>query len=214
MSEQKNSRQPQLGTYVTMFVGLLFLFLVVSQAGKYHKSGFIVEKAEERLALARERQKAMMRIGAEPVSANYTGERDTMIVLRPGSDNPLETTNVQRQPEESATARQTQQLSQSPLGNTPGRTPVVSPERQDRMTVSQQNYYLIRPNETLYGIAQRVYGDGNRWRDIVRANPELTNPNILRAGQRLLIPQPETPNESFRRWAAQNAQEQQNAGQM
>ena len=59
----KKSIQPRLGTVVTMIIGILFLFLIFSQAGKYHESGYIMEKAEERLALRKERKKVMLQIG-------------------------------------------------------------------------------------------------------------------------------------------------------
>jgi nucleoid-associated protein YgaU len=47
--------------------------------------------------------------------------------------------------------------------------------------------YVVRPGDTLYGIAQRVLGNGNLWHDIAAANPGIA-PDKLRVGQTLTIP--------------------------
>ena len=49
------------------------------------------------------------------------------------------------------------------------------------------NYYVVKPGEWLSTIAQKVYGDGNKWPQISKAN-KLQNPNKLLVGQRLVIP--------------------------
>ena len=49
------------------------------------------------------------------------------------------------------------------------------------------NTYTIRRLDTLWSIAQRTYGDGKRWRDIVRANDGL-DPTKLRVGQKIVLP--------------------------
>ena len=51
----------------------------------------------------------------------------------------------------------------------------------------QANTYTVRKGDTLWSIAQRVYGDGQRWVDIVDANPGLS-PNKLRVGQTITLP--------------------------
>lgn len=33
--------------------------------------------------------------------------------------------------------------------------------------------YTVKPGDTLWALAQKVYGDGNRWRDLAEANPQL-----------------------------------------
>ena len=53
--------------------------------------------------------------------------------------------------------------------------------------------YTVQPydeNEGLLGIACLLYGDEQRWTDIYEANLTVigTNPNLIRAGQQLLIP--------------------------
>ena len=51
--------------------------------------------------------------------------------------------------------------------------------------------HRVRAGETLYAIARRYYGDGDKWRTILRANRDrLPSPGALRAGQVLVIPPP------------------------
>jgi ferrous iron transport protein B len=47
--------------------------------------------------------------------------------------------------------------------------------------------YKVAPGDTLKSIAVKLFGDENRWRDIVRANPRL-DARRLRAGQTLALP--------------------------
>lgn len=52
--------------------------------------------------------------------------------------------------------------------------------------------YEVRPNDSLSGIAERVYGDATKWRVIQQANREvLGDSDILRIGQVLVIPEDE-----------------------
>lgn len=49
--------------------------------------------------------------------------------------------------------------------------------------------HLVQPKETLYGLAQRYYGNKNQWRRIYLANRNrLTDPNNLPVGTKLIIP--------------------------
>ena len=52
--------------------------------------------------------------------------------------------------------------------------------------------YVVRRGDTLSGIAGRVFGDVKRWREILTANPQVTNPNRIYPGDSLLVPVPET----------------------
>ncbi|MFI4859357.1 MAG: LysM peptidoglycan-binding domain-containing protein [Phycisphaerales bacterium JB063] len=47
--------------------------------------------------------------------------------------------------------------------------------------------YVIQKGDTLWSIASRVYGDGQKHVDIVRANPGL-NPQRLAIGQEIVLP--------------------------
>lgn len=50
-----------------------------------------------------------------------------------------------------------------------------------------QRVYMVRKNDTLWSIAADYYGDGQRWRDILTANPGL-EPTKMRVGQQLILP--------------------------
>ncbi|MFC9996110.1 LysM peptidoglycan-binding domain-containing protein [Nocardia sp. NPDC127526] len=47
--------------------------------------------------------------------------------------------------------------------------------------------YTVEPGDTLWAIAERFYGDGNRYQDIANANG-IPNPDAINAGQVLTIP--------------------------
>ncbi len=50
-------------------------------------------------------------------------------------------------------------------------------------------YHVVSKNDTLFGIARVHYGDQSRWKEIYAANRnEIHDPNMIRVGQRLLIP--------------------------
>jgi len=50
-------------------------------------------------------------------------------------------------------------------------------------------YHTVAKKETLYAIARSYYGDQRRWKDIYEANrSEISDPNKIRIGQRLVIP--------------------------
>ncbi len=180
--------QPRLGTVVTMIVAVLFLFLLFSQAGKYHESGFIVEKAEERLALNKERKKAMLYIGVSddvalklqpikiPLTVKKNEEKRTIKTLSRQIDDP----NI-----EAALSYATQINSQK-VNNT--NKPL------------KRSQYTVRRGDTLFGIAQKVYGDGNKWRQILKHNSKLTKPSQLRSGMKLTIPEPTSNNTAYIKW--------------
>lgn len=49
--------------------------------------------------------------------------------------------------------------------------------------------YVVKSGDTLSKIATELYGDGNRWREILDANKDqIENPNVIRPGWELLIP--------------------------
>ena len=49
--------------------------------------------------------------------------------------------------------------------------------------------YVVKPGDTLSFIAKKFYHNGARYDLILKANPQLTNPNALRPGMKLRIPQ-------------------------
>jgi LysM repeat protein len=49
--------------------------------------------------------------------------------------------------------------------------------------------YTVQHGDTLYGIAQRFYGDGKYWHGLYQANrSKISNPNLIWAGDKLTIP--------------------------
>ena len=49
--------------------------------------------------------------------------------------------------------------------------------------------YVVRAGDSLSAIAQKLYGDVNRWKEIWEANKEaVPDPNVISAGLELLIP--------------------------
>lgn len=56
-------------------------------------------------------------------------------------------------------------------------------------SASRGNTYTVKKGDTLTGIAQKVYGDANRWDDIWRANKaRVPNKDKLKVGTKLIIP--------------------------
>ena len=68
----------------------------------------------------------------------------------------------------------------------PSDAPRDRPNREDDAEERGQRY-VIQSGDSLASIAQEVYGDPTRWRDIARAN-DLDEPYALTVGQPLRIP--------------------------
>lgn len=66
------------------------------------------------------------------------------------------------------------------------------------MTAAQASSqtYTVQPGDTLFLIAQKVYGDGDRWREIYEANRGVigSNPEQIQVGMVLVIPGQGQPN--------------------
>jgi|SRR5262252_3076340 hypothetical protein len=57
------------------------------------------------------------------------------------------------------------------------------------VTKSLPNTYIVhRKGETLRSIAKAMYGNGDRWKDIKKANPKIRDPNKLPLKTKLRIP--------------------------
>lgn len=48
--------------------------------------------------------------------------------------------------------------------------------------------YVVRQGDTLSKIAGRIFGDVKRWREILKANPQVNNANLIFPGDTLLVP--------------------------
>ena len=52
------------------------------------------------------------------------------------------------------------------------------------------NIYVVVKGDSLSRIAQRAYGDGNKWRKIYEANRDvIKDPDLIYPGQSLRIPE-------------------------
>ena len=86
-------------------------------------------------------------------------------------------------------------------GSTPSVTPPAKPaEGTPTITLGAPNRsapltpppatggnYTVRQGDTLWSIARNHYGDGQKWKTIVAANPGLT-PEKMRIGQTIMLP--------------------------
>jgi nucleoid-associated protein YgaU len=69
-------------------------------------------------------------------------------------------------------------------------TPSPGPRRFETVppvAPAAANTYTVQKGDTLWSIAQRFLGDGQRWREIVDLNPGL-EPAKLKVGQVILLP--------------------------
>jgi len=60
-------------------------------------------------------------------------------------------------------------------------------EVENSADTAGRDTYTIRKDDTLWSIAVRYLGDGQRWRDIVKVNPGL-DPKKVKAGQVIKLP--------------------------
>jgi len=51
--------------------------------------------------------------------------------------------------------------------------------------------HVVKSGETLWGIAQQHYGNGNLYHRLLTANPAITNPNLIHVGQVIRVPRAE-----------------------
>jgi len=63
-----------------------------------------------------------------------------------------------------------------------------APQRMDMPPASgQQRNYTIQEGDTLYSLAERFYGNGQKWQLIDDANPEIS-PRKLPVGKQIVVP--------------------------
>ena len=70
-------------------------------------------------------------------------------------------------------------------------TPLVAkpaPVTKPKDTPPALRTYTVRKKDTLWSIAKRLLGDGQRWKEIVAANPGL-DPQKLMPGQTIKLPE-------------------------
>lgn len=65
------------------------------------------------------------------------------------------------------------------------------PEFQKRPTLFGGEKIRINPGDSLWRLARRRLGNGSLWRKILAVNPQLKDPNLIRAGEWIQMPQKE-----------------------
>jgi nucleoid-associated protein YgaU len=67
---------------------------------------------------------------------------------------------------------------------------VVTEEEGDDEEEGEDTYYTVQPGDTLWGIAQKFYGNGSLYMEIYKANKDLigNNPDLIKVGMELHIP--------------------------
>jgi len=73
---------------------------------------------------------------------------------------------------------------QPPPAPAPEPAPAPAPQPQPGAT------YMVQPGDTLYAIARKTLGDGNRWPEIYELNRGVvgSNPNVIQSGMILRLP--------------------------
>jgi len=57
----------------------------------------------------------------------------------------------------------------------------ISPE--PKLNSNLSNGVRVNAGDSLWKIAQRVFGNGARWKEIAEANPQIADPNVIRTGE-------------------------------
>ncbi len=62
-------------------------------------------------------------------------------------------------------------------------------ELPEEMQPEEPQTYVVQRGDSLSQIAQKVYGDASRWREILKANEDqIKDPKVILPGQELRIP--------------------------
>lgn len=74
--------------------------------------------------------------------------------------------------------------------STSSKGPAVTIAAYRPSTKETPSSYTVKAGDSLWKIAARVYGDGDKWRAIYDKNKSVIgpNPNLIRPGQKLVIP--------------------------
>src|SRR5688572_15862665 len=70
------------------------------------------------------------------------------------------------------------------LTSTSSYTPPPAPRKAP---AARGTRYTVKTGESLWSIAERRYGNGNKWKSIAAANPSI-DPDHVKAGQTIVLP--------------------------
>jgi nucleoid-associated protein YgaU len=60
---------------------------------------------------------------------------------------------------------------------------------EEQQLASGSRTHVVRPKDTLYGLARLYYNDHRQWKRIYEANADqITDPNKIRIGMELMVP--------------------------
>jgi hypothetical protein len=66
-------------------------------------------------------------------------------------------------------------------------SPAIAAGEEGLLAADGKQIYLVKPGDTLGTIAARVLGDSGRWKEIWKANPQVTNPALIYPGDTLIV---------------------------
>ncbi len=148
--------------------------------------------------------------GANPVAPDNTLAKPTPSVGGPGSPTmtPLTSSPTPRtdQPVDPkpAVAAQSPSVTAPPVTSTPSATTADRrPSSSADASKAAVETHRVQPGDSLSSLAQAYYGDQKFASVLADANPELTNPNVLRLGS--LVKIPPLPTNAFNRGEASAA---------
>ena len=174
--------QPRFGAFITITVALLLLFGAASRMGKTTDpvALFGIDQQSEKLNKQEEaRLKASQVIGSTPIAplpkTRQAMELDEDFMPPIRSDY----SNI----EQSIKDYMLETGMEAPR-STNGQTAPAPTQPQQTQRIKN---YTVTEGDTWFKIAKNTLGDGNRWQEIQKANPEARN-NGLRVGLQLIIP--------------------------
>ncbi len=175
--------RPRFGAFITMTVGILLFFGLVSRIHEIPGVGYRPRQKEsdrdrQRRELEESRDRAFVVFG-QSTTADEAEESGAETEMTPREDV---TPTVPHNPDPGPEPRNYQPAPQ-PEPVQPEPRPKPQPEPRPR-----RRYHVIQSGETLWKLAEKYYGQGHLHTRILSANPGVS-PSQLSVGQSLLIPE-------------------------
>ncbi|HKS16774.1 MAG TPA: LysM peptidoglycan-binding domain-containing protein [Planctomycetota bacterium] len=119
-----------------------------------------------------------------PGSADTAPRSDSGLTILPADNSPRTPLEIIGDAERREAGAGT--VNVPPAGSDQPSTPALPPPPPVEVPPSNEEY-VVQSGETLADIAERKYGDQNKWTLIAKANPTV-NPNRMRIGTKLVLP--------------------------